>query len=63
MNDTVLVTGGSGFLGAHTIVQLLDAGYDVRTTVRSLRRETEVRSMVAAGGAIAGERLELWRQI
>lgn len=59
MSATVLVTGGSGFLGAHTIVQLLDAGYRARTTVRSLRREGEVRSMVAAGGATAGDLLEV----
>jgi nucleoside-diphosphate-sugar epimerase len=49
--ETVLVTGGSGFVGAHCILQLLDAGYTVRTTVRSLTRETEVREMLTAGGA------------
>jgi len=41
--QTVLVTGGSGFIGAHCIIQLLQAGYRVRTTVRSLKRETDVR--------------------
>ena len=25
--ELVLVTGGSGFIGAHCIIQLLDAGY------------------------------------
>jgi nucleoside-diphosphate-sugar epimerase len=50
-SEQVLVTGGSGFLGAHCIVALLNAGYRVRTTVRSLIRETEVREMVTAGGA------------
>ena len=25
----VLVTGGTGFIGSHTCVELLDAGYDV----------------------------------
>ncbi|MBX3531060.1 MAG: aldehyde reductase [Rhizobiaceae bacterium] len=54
----VLVTGGSGFLGAHCILKLLDAGYRVRTTVRSLRREAEVRAMLRAGGAEPGERLQ-----
>ena len=51
--EQVLVTGGSGFVAVHCIVQLLQAGYRVRTTVRSLGREAEVRAMVAAGGADA----------
>jgi nucleoside-diphosphate-sugar epimerase len=49
--ELVLVTGGSGFIGAHCILQLLDAGYRVRTTVRSLTRELDVRAMLKAGGA------------
>ncbi len=53
----VLVTGGSGFIGAHCIVQLLDAGYSVRTTVRNLKREAEVRATLAANGADAGDKL------
>jgi nucleoside-diphosphate-sugar epimerase len=56
-SDQVLVTGGSGFLGTHFIVALLNAGYRVRATVRSLSRESEVRDIVAAGGADAGDRL------
>jgi nucleoside-diphosphate-sugar epimerase len=49
--ELVLVTGGSGFIGAHCILQLLDAGYRVRTTVRSLAREADVRAMLKASGA------------
>jgi dihydroflavonol-4-reductase len=45
---TVLVTGGSGFLGGWCLVELLRRGYRVRTTVRDLARETEVRAKVAA---------------
>ena len=40
--ELVLVTGGSGFLGAHCILELLKAGYRVRTTVRSAKREADV---------------------
>ena len=47
----VLVTGGSGFIGAHCILQLLAAGHEVRTTVRNLSREAEVRAMLKHGGA------------
>lgn len=56
---SVLVTGGSGFVGVHCIVQLLQAGYRVRTTVRSLTREADVRAMVKTGGAEPGERLSV----
>ena len=55
--ELVLVTGGSGFLGTHCILALLDAGYRVRTTVRSLSREGEVRRMVKAGGADPEDKL------
>jgi nucleoside-diphosphate-sugar epimerase len=53
----VLVTGGSGFIGARCILQLLAAGHEVRTTVRSLSRETEVRALLKKGGADPGQRL------
>ncbi len=46
----VLVTGGSGFVGSHVILQLLAAGHLVRTTVRNLSREQEVRATLAAAG-------------
>jgi dihydroflavonol-4-reductase len=45
---TVLVTGGTGFVGGWCIVELLKRGYTVRTTVRSLAREPAVRAAVAA---------------
>jgi dihydroflavonol-4-reductase len=45
---TVLVTGGSGFLGGWCIVELLRRGYRVRTTVRDLSREAEVRAAIAS---------------
>ena len=55
--ELVLVTGGSGFIGAHCIVQLLQAGYRVRTTVRSLKRKADVLAMVERGGYQPGDRL------
>ena len=51
--ETVLVTGGSGFIGAHCIIQLLQQGYRVGATIRSLKREAEVRAMLKVGGADA----------
>jgi len=53
---TVLVTGGSGYLGGWCVVELLKRGHTVRTTVRDLSRETEVRAAVASQ-VDAGERL------
>jgi nucleoside-diphosphate-sugar epimerase len=53
----VLVSGGSGFVGSHAILQLLKEGYRVRTTVRSLSREAEVRAMIKEGSIEAGDRL------
>jgi dihydroflavonol-4-reductase len=45
---TVLVTGGSGFLGGWCLVELLRGDYAVRTTVRDLSREAEVRARVGS---------------
>src|ERR1700677_3994982 len=56
-NELVLVTGGSVFIGGHCILQLLAAGYKVRTTVRSLKREGDVRAMLKQGGAEPVDRL------
>ncbi len=40
----VLVTGGSGYLAGFVIIQLLEAGRSVRTTIRDLARADAVRA-------------------
>ena len=48
MTETVLVTGGTGFIAQHCMLALLAAGYRVKTTVRA---------HLKTGGAEPGERL------
>ncbi|MGB6501696.1 MAG: GDP-mannose 4,6-dehydratase, partial [Thermoplasmata archaeon] len=58
--NTVLVTGGSGFIGSHCILQLLASGHRVQTTVRKLKREDDVRAMLRQAGADLGDRLSFF---
>jgi nucleoside-diphosphate-sugar epimerase len=58
--STVLVTGGSGFVGVHAILQLLDAGHEVRTTVRHEGRKADVLAMLRQGGAASTDRLSFF---
>jgi nucleoside-diphosphate-sugar epimerase len=46
MAETVLVTGGTGFVAGWVIVDLLRQGYAVRTSVRHLDRAGQVRDAV-----------------
>ncbi|CAG5015849.1 hypothetical protein DYBT9275_05427 [Dyadobacter sp. CECT 9275] len=48
MNKTVLVTGGSGFVGIHTILQLLQKGFQVHTTIRTLAKKDNVSTALKA---------------
>ncbi|CAK7213170.1 hypothetical protein SBRCBS47491_001711 [Sporothrix bragantina] len=61
-STVVLVTGGSGFIASHLILQLLAAGYTVRATLRSLAKEAGVRKSLStaftSAGADAGSHLD-----
>ncbi|MBO9697373.1 MAG: NAD-dependent epimerase/dehydratase family protein [Sphingopyxis sp.] len=51
MAGTALVTGGSGYIAGFLIRQLIDNGWTVHTTVRSLKREAEVRGWLNVDNA------------
>ncbi len=53
----VLVTGGSGFVGGHCILQTLAAGHSVRATLRNPARAEEVRGQLGRAGAEGLDRL------
>lgn len=46
MADRVLVTGATGFIAQHCVLQLLEAGYLVRGTARSNGRTDRIRAVL-----------------
>ena len=51
MADKILVTGVSGFIAKHAALQLLQKGYEVRGTIRSLNKAIQVKKSLEAAGA------------
>ncbi|MGI5129832.1 NAD-dependent epimerase/dehydratase family protein [Pseudonocardia sp. CA-107938] len=60
MTQKVLVTGGTGYVAGWCIVELLERGYSVRTTLRDLAKADALRAAVATR-TDPGERLEFAR--
>ena len=56
-SETVLVTGGTGFVGMRLILQLLENGYTVKTTVRSLKKRESLLQTLKAAGVTASDNL------
>lgn len=48
MTKKILVTGASGFIGTHTVIDLLNNGYEVRGTIRDLNRATDLKKLFSA---------------
>jgi nucleoside-diphosphate-sugar epimerase len=44
MSQTVLVTGATGYIAKHLVLQLLNGGYTVVGSTRSIKREEELRA-------------------
>jgi UDP-glucose 4-epimerase len=54
---TILVTGGCGFIGSHTIVDLLENGYDV-ISIDDNSRSTDIA--IAGIEKITGKKIKLF---
>jgi nucleoside-diphosphate-sugar epimerase len=57
-SGTVLVTGGTGFLGGHSVARLLDQGYRTRVTVREPGQRAGVLAALRQAGVDPAGRLE-----
>lgn len=58
-SQNILVTGGTGYIAGHIILQLLDSGHHVRTTIRDRGREAAVRTAFREAGATNDDQLEV----
>jgi dihydroflavonol-4-reductase len=60
MAGTILVTGGSGYIGGELIRQLLARGWTVHTTIRDLKKEPGLRAAIGdSGGRLTVFKAEL----
>ncbi|MFL5996860.1 MAG: NAD-dependent epimerase/dehydratase family protein [Streptomyces sp.] len=57
-HGTVLVTGGTGLVGSHSIARLITEGYRVRVTLREPGQEARILAALQRAGAEPADRLE-----
>jgi len=54
-SGAILVTGGTGFVGTYCVIQLLEQGYGVHTSVRDLKKEAKLREVIKANSNLDDE--------
>lgn len=57
MNQTILVTGGAGFIGSHTCIELIKAGYEI-IVVDNLSNSS--KESLRRVGKISGKEIKLY---
>ena len=55
MVRTAVVTGASGYVATEVVKQLLENGYDVRATVRSVSAKEKIKHLELLGQALPGK--------
>lgn len=56
-SDVVMVTGGTGFVGMRIVLQLLQQGYSVRTTVRNIKSKKKLIAALRSNGIMTFDQL------
>lgn len=59
MNNTTLITGGTGYIGSWIVKYLLEKGQTVRVTVRDKNRKDKIQHLVDMEDKLPGK-LEFW---
>ncbi|CAG86119.2 DEHA2C08602p [Debaryomyces hansenii CBS767] len=54
-SGAILVTGGTGFVGTYCVIQSLEQGYGVHTSVRDLKKEAKLREVIKANSNLDDE--------